>query len=102
MSVINQAEVEDASAAALYLPPGFRFHPTDEEIISHYLTPKALDHRFCSGVIGEVDLNKCEPWHLPGTLINSRIQIQLFPPSIGPDSRRRGESWSSRARWFRP
>ncbi|CAM0873023.1 unnamed protein product [Alopecurus aequalis] len=65
VSVINQAEVEDA-AAALDLPPGFRFHPTDEEIISHYLTPKALDHRFCSGVIGEVDLNKCEPWYLPG------------------------------------
>ena len=68
-SVVNQAEVEDAAAAAaagLDLPPGFRFHPTDEEIISHYLTPKALDHRFCSGVIGEVDLNKCEPWHLPG------------------------------------
>ncbi|KAM0841449.1 hypothetical protein ACQ4PT_059056 [Festuca glaucescens] len=65
VSVINQVEVEDA-AAALDLPPGFRFHPTDEEIISHYLTPKALDHRFCSGVIGEVDLNKCEPWHLPG------------------------------------
>jgi len=65
VSVINQAEVEDA-AAALDLPPGFRFHPTDEEIISHYLTPKALDHSFCSAVIGEVDLNKCEPWYLPG------------------------------------
>ncbi|KQK21869.1 NAC domain-containing protein 92 [Brachypodium distachyon] len=65
VSVINQAEVED-SAAGLNLPPGFRFHPTDEEIISHYLTPKALDDRFSSGVIGEVDLNKCEPWHLPG------------------------------------
>jgi hypothetical protein len=65
VSVINQAEVEDA-AAGLDLPPGFRFHPTDEEIISHYLTPKALDQRFSSGVIGEVDLNKCEPWHLPG------------------------------------
>ena len=48
------------------LPPGFRFHPTDEEIITHYLTHKALNNRFTSGVIGEVDLNKCEPWHLPG------------------------------------
>jgi hypothetical protein len=70
VSVINQAEVEDA-AAALDLPPGFRFHPTDEEIISHYLTPKALDHRFVSGVIGEVDLNKCEPWYLPGMLLST-------------------------------
>ncbi|KAF0921567.1 hypothetical protein E2562_009768 [Oryza meyeriana var. granulata] len=64
VSVVNQPEVEETTAA-LDLPPGFRFHPTDEEIVSHYLTPKALDHRFSSGVIGEVDLNKCEPWHLP-------------------------------------
>ncbi|CAN6289575.1 unnamed protein product [Urochloa humidicola] len=64
VSVINQAVVEDAGQ--LDLPPGFRFHPTDEEIITHYLTHKALDHRFVSGVIGEVDLNKCEPWDLPG------------------------------------
>ncbi|GJN07987.1 hypothetical protein PR202_ga25870 [Eleusine coracana subsp. coracana] len=64
VSVINQAEDHQA-AGQLELPPGFRFHPTDEEIISHYLTRKALDHLFISGVIGEVDLNKCEPWDLP-------------------------------------
>ncbi|XP_062211120.1 NAC domain-containing protein 92-like [Phragmites australis] len=64
VSVINQAEVEE-TAAGLELPPGFRFHPTDEEIISHYLTPKAIDRRFTSGIIGEVDLNRCEPWDLP-------------------------------------
>ncbi|OEL15907.1 NAC domain-containing protein 100 [Dichanthelium oligosanthes] len=65
VSVINQAEVEDAGAGQLDLPPGFRFHPTDEEIITHYLNHKTLDPRFTSGVIGEVDLNKVEPWHLP-------------------------------------
>lgn len=47
------------------LPPGFRFHPTDEELITHYLSPKVLDTRFHSLAIGEVDLNKCEPWDLP-------------------------------------
>ncbi|KAM1058860.1 hypothetical protein ACFX2J_023455 [Malus domestica] len=47
------------------LPPGFRFHPTDEELISHYLSPKVLDNFFCARAIGEVDLNKCEPWDLP-------------------------------------
>lgn len=47
------------------LPPGFRFHPTDEELISHYLSPKVLDSCFCARAIGEVDLNKCEPWDLP-------------------------------------
>ncbi|XP_044505326.1 NAC domain-containing protein 100-like [Mangifera indica] len=47
------------------LPPGFRFHPTDEELISHYLTPKVLDTCFIARAIGEADLNKCEPWDLP-------------------------------------
>ncbi|KAH9740169.1 hypothetical protein WN944_005552 [Citrus x changshan-huyou] len=47
------------------LPPGFRFHPTDEELITHYLTPKVFDGCFSARAIGEVDLNKCEPWDLP-------------------------------------
>ncbi|KAJ8750183.1 hypothetical protein K2173_014098 [Erythroxylum novogranatense] len=47
------------------LPPGFRFHPTDEELITHYLSQKVLDSCFCARAIDEVDLNKCEPWDLP-------------------------------------
>lgn len=47
------------------LPPGFRFHPTDEELISHYLYKKVIDTKFCARAIGEVDLNKSEPWDLP-------------------------------------
>ncbi|KAK4778552.1 hypothetical protein SAY86_006080 [Trapa natans] len=47
------------------LPPGFRFHPTDEELISHYLHKKVMDVNFTARAIGEVDLNKSEPWELP-------------------------------------
>ena len=47
------------------LPPGFRFHPTDEELISYYLRPKVLNTFFSAIAIGEVDLNKVEPWDLP-------------------------------------
>ncbi|KAL6657212.1 hypothetical protein ACP70R_004992 [Stipagrostis hirtigluma subsp. patula] len=61
VSVINQGEEEQR----LELPPGFRFHPTDEEVVTHYLTPKALDRRFACVVIADVDLNKIEPWDLP-------------------------------------
>uniref|UniRef100_A0A7N0V8U6 NAC domain-containing protein n=1 Tax=Kalanchoe fedtschenkoi TaxID=63787 RepID=A0A7N0V8U6_KALFE len=49
----------------LELPPGFRFHPTDEELVSHYLAPKVSDSAFRCLAIGEADLNKCEPWDLP-------------------------------------
>ncbi|CAA0816326.1 Protein CUP-SHAPED COTYLEDON 1 [Striga hermonthica] len=50
-----------------HLPPGFRFHPTDEELITYYLLKKVLhSNNFTCRAIAEVDLNKCEPWHLPG------------------------------------
>ncbi|CAL5206448.1 unnamed protein product [Lathyrus oleraceus] len=49
------------------LPPGFRFHPTDEELITYYLVNKISDSdHFTCKAIGDVDLNKCEPWELPG------------------------------------
>ncbi|OAY83360.1 NAC domain-containing protein 100 [Ananas comosus] len=47
------------------LPPGFRFHPTDEELITYYLTHKISEANFSARAIAEVDLNKCEPWDLP-------------------------------------
>lgn len=47
------------------LPPGFRFHPNDDEIITSYLINKVLNINFSAIAIGEVDLNKCEPWDLP-------------------------------------
>ncbi|CAM0907615.1 unnamed protein product [Alopecurus aequalis] len=59
---MNQLVAEEPR---LELPPGFRFHPTDEEVVSHYLTPKVLDRFFSCLVIADVDLNKCEPWDLP-------------------------------------
>ncbi|CAA2988089.1 CUP-SHAPED COTYLEDON 3-like [Olea europaea subsp. europaea] len=47
------------------LPPGFRFHPTDEELITFYLASKVFNGSFCGVNIAEVDLNRCEPWELP-------------------------------------
>ena len=54
----------------LDLPPGFRFHPTDEELITHYLSKKVVDNSFSAIAIGEVDMNKVEPWDLPCKLNN--------------------------------
>ncbi|XP_021729269.1 protein CUP-SHAPED COTYLEDON 1-like [Chenopodium quinoa] len=48
------------------LPPGFRFHPTDEELITYYLVSKISDATFSCRAVADVDLNKCEPWDLPG------------------------------------
>lgn len=43
------------------LPLGFAFHPTNEELITHYLIRKVLDSNFTRRAIAEVDLNKCDP-----------------------------------------
>ncbi|XP_009629334.1 protein BEARSKIN2-like [Nicotiana tomentosiformis] len=46
------------------VPPGFRFHPTDEELLHYYLKKKLSFQKFDMEVIREVDLNKIEPWEL--------------------------------------
>ncbi|KAJ9676429.1 hypothetical protein PVL29_025111 [Vitis rotundifolia] len=46
------------------VPPGFRFHPTDEELLHYYLKKKVSYQKFDMEVIREVDLNKMEPWEL--------------------------------------
>ncbi|GMI79097.1 Arabidopsis NAC domain containing protein 87 [Hibiscus trionum] len=62
---MEEAIVVNKGDELVDLPPGFRFHPTDEEIITHYLTEKVMNSNFSACAIGEVDLNKCEPWDLP-------------------------------------
>lgn len=47
------------------LPPGFRFHPTDEELILYYLKRKVCNRPLKLDAIAEVDVYKCEPWDLP-------------------------------------
>ncbi|KAE8686484.1 ONAC010 protein [Hibiscus syriacus] len=52
----------------LRLPPGFRFHPTDEELVVQYLRRKVLAWPLPASVIREVDVCKADPWELPGDL----------------------------------
>ncbi|GLT81320.1 hypothetical protein SLA2020_527110 [Shorea laevis] len=51
--------------APMSLPPGFRFHPTDEELVAYYLDRKISGRTIELEIIPEVDLYKCEPWDLP-------------------------------------
>ncbi|KAF8768892.1 hypothetical protein HU200_007457 [Digitaria exilis] len=47
------------------LPPGFRFYPSDEELVCHYLLNKVSNERIAQGTLVEVDLHAREPWELP-------------------------------------
>ncbi|KAK9043717.1 hypothetical protein V6N11_072051 [Hibiscus sabdariffa] len=51
--------------APMTLPPGFRFHPTDEELVAYYLHSKITGLPVELEIIPEVDLYKFEPWDLP-------------------------------------
>lgn len=51
------------------LPPGFRFHPTDEELILHYLRKRISSTTLPASIIAEVDIYKFDPWDLPGNLL---------------------------------
>lgn len=52
------------------LPPGFRFHPTDAELVGYYLKRKEEGLEIQLEVIPVVDLYKFDPWELPGTSTN--------------------------------
>jgi hypothetical protein len=45
--------------------PGFRFHPTDEELVTFYLRRKVAGKRLSIEIIKEFDIYKQDPWDLP-------------------------------------
>ena len=48
------------------VPPSFRFHPTEEELLQYYLRKKVAQEKMGLDVIPYVDLNKLEPWDIQG------------------------------------
>ncbi|KAK8997752.1 hypothetical protein V6N11_012290 [Hibiscus sabdariffa] len=68
---------------------GYRFHPTDKELVDHYLWNKILDRDSLVQAITQVDslFNK-DPWELPGcSKIKSADQVWYFFSRRG-DSKR--------------
>ncbi|KAK9697236.1 hypothetical protein RND81_08G023900 [Saponaria officinalis] len=63
-------------------PPGFRFHPTDEELILYYLKRKICRRKLKLDIIAEVDVYKWEPEDLPelSSLKNGDRQWFFFSP----------------------
>ncbi|GMY06739.1 nac family transcription factor 5 [Fagus crenata] len=64
----------------LQLPPGFRFHPTDEELVMHYLCRKCASQSIAVPIIAEIDLYKFDPWELPGLALYGEKEWYFFSP----------------------
>lgn len=64
----------------LSLPPGFRFFPTDEELLVQYLCRKVAGHDFSLQIIADIDLYKFDPWELPSKAMFGEKEWYFFSP----------------------
>lgn len=48
--------------------PGFRFHPTDEELVGFYLRRKVEKKPIKIELIKQIDIYKYDPWDLPSMI----------------------------------
>ncbi|KAJ7513519.1 hypothetical protein O6H91_23G002700 [Diphasiastrum complanatum] len=65
----------------LQLPPGFRFHPTDEELVVHYLSRKISPRPYGPiPIIADVNLYKFDPWDLPQQATFGEKEWYFFSP----------------------
>ncbi|OAY79191.1 Protein FEZ, partial [Ananas comosus] len=57
-------ERSDAEKSDEVLLPGFRFHPTDEELVAFYLKRKVQQKSLSIELIRQLDIYKYDPWDL--------------------------------------
>ncbi|XP_019177247.1 PREDICTED: NAC domain-containing protein 82-like isoform X2 [Ipomoea nil] len=66
-----------------FLPPGFRFHPTDVEIIVYYLKRKIMGKKLhFFEAISEINIYRFSPWDLPdkSSLKSKDLEWYFFCP----------------------
>ncbi|XP_020253949.1 NAC domain-containing protein 83-like [Asparagus officinalis] len=77
MEKLSLSIVRQQHNGAINLPPGFRFHPTDEELVVQYLRRKVFSCPLPASIIPEINLGKCDPWDLPGRCEQERYFFAL-------------------------
>ncbi|GLT69753.1 hypothetical protein SLA2020_418800 [Shorea laevis] len=79
--MLSSMEINPSSSLDhTHLPPGFRFHPSDEELIVHYLKKKVTSSPLPAPVIAEIDLYKYNPWELPMKAVFGEDEWYFFSP----------------------
>ncbi|KAG9136565.1 hypothetical protein Leryth_014399 [Lithospermum erythrorhizon] len=64
MRSIDTSSCKDEEGDGVPLP-GFRFHPTDEELVGFYLRRKVEKRPISIELIKQIDIYKYDPWDLP-------------------------------------
>ena len=70
----NMDEKNESGKMGDVLLPGFRFHPTDEELVGFYLKRKIQQRSLPIELIKQVDIYKYDPWDLPSK-ITTRLSV---------------------------
>ncbi|XWS67654.1 hypothetical protein CRYUN_Cryun04dG0024400 [Craigia yunnanensis] len=60
--------------------PGFRFHPTEEELLDFYLRNMIYGKKFCYDIIGFLNIYHYDPWDLPGLSKIGEREWYFFVP----------------------
>lgn len=58
--------------------PGFRFHPTDEELVGFYLKRKLQHRSLPIELIKQLDIYKYDPWDLPSKTFLSHLTRNIL------------------------
>ncbi|KAJ1424944.1 NAC domain [Sesbania bispinosa] len=66
MGAASESASAECFSKVMSSMPGFRFHPTDEELIMYYLKRKICGKKLKFNVICETDVYKWDPDDLPG------------------------------------
>uniref|UniRef100_A0A8R7RCJ0 NAC domain-containing protein n=1 Tax=Triticum urartu TaxID=4572 RepID=A0A8R7RCJ0_TRIUA len=78
------------------VPPGFRFHPIEDELVGYYLAKKVAAQKIDLDIIPKVDLYGIEPWNLEvrprqgrsasggggGAVVVGMVLLQLQGPQV--------------------
>ncbi|KAI3791746.1 hypothetical protein L2E82_05608 [Cichorium intybus] len=78
--LISMEKIKNPSNLDIQLPPGFRFHPTDEELIVHYLQKKVTQTTLPASIFAEIELYKFDPWELPYKALFGEDEWYFFSP----------------------
>ncbi|XP_048135192.1 putative NAC domain-containing protein 94 [Rhodamnia argentea] len=80
MSSLMEERVDREISMDEVMLPGFRFHPTDEELVGFYLRRKIQHRPLSIELIRQLDIYKYDPWDLPKLATTGEKEWYFYCP----------------------